>query len=171
MWAVKLLLSQASVTSTKSSSSRRCRKLLRMLEWKSFQRREYCCSPLDEDDEAAMAPVPPGPTAEGTSGAIVLLSLVFATSLAPLALFSFLRVLSLFLLQLPSVSMLLLVLLTGYSYEASSSPAAGSFWLLLLLLLCRCCCCCCSSALHTLVPFLSRAATLAAPESSKDDPR
>jgi hypothetical protein len=72
LWAVKLLLSQASVTSTKSSSSRRCRKLLRMLEWKSFHLREYCCSPLDEDDEAAMAPVPPGPTAEGTSGAIVL---------------------------------------------------------------------------------------------------
>lgn len=43
-----------------------------MLEWKSFHLSEYCCSPLDEDEEAAMASVPSGPTAEGTRGAIVL---------------------------------------------------------------------------------------------------
>lgn len=43
-----------------------------MLEWKSFHLSEYCCSLLDEDEEAAMASVPSGPTAEGTRGAIVL---------------------------------------------------------------------------------------------------
>lgn len=69
--AVKLLLSQASVTSTKSSSSLKFRNVLRILEWKSFHLSEYCCSPLD-DEEAAMASVPSGPTAEGTRGAIVL---------------------------------------------------------------------------------------------------
>lgn len=72
LWAVKLLLSQASVTSTKSSSSLRFRNVLRILEWKSFHLSEYCCSPLDEDEEAAMASVPSGPTAEGIRGAIVL---------------------------------------------------------------------------------------------------
>lgn len=70
--AVKLLLSQASVTSTKSSSSLKFRNVLRILEWKSFHLSEYCCSPLDEDEEAAMASVPSGPTAEGIKGAIVL---------------------------------------------------------------------------------------------------
>nr|CAH7734389.1 unnamed protein product [Callosobruchus chinensis] len=36
--------SHASVTSTKSSASLRCLKEERMLDWKSFQRSEYCCS-------------------------------------------------------------------------------------------------------------------------------
>lgn len=57
--AVKLQLSQASVTSTKSSTSLSWRTELRMLDWKSFHLREYCCSPpVDEDEEAAMASVP-----------------------------------------------------------------------------------------------------------------
>lgn len=67
--AVKVQLSQASVTSTKSSWSLRLRNELRMLKWKSFHLSEYCCSPpLDEDEEAAMASVPLGLT---TRGAIV----------------------------------------------------------------------------------------------------
>lgn len=68
--AVKLQLSQASVTSTKSSTSRSWRTELRMLDWKSFHLSEYCCSPpVDEDEEAAMASVPLRLT---TRGAIVL---------------------------------------------------------------------------------------------------
>lgn len=67
--AVKVRLSQASVTSTKSWWSLRLRNELRMLKWKSFHLSEYCCSPpLDEDEEAAMASVPLGLT---TRGAIV----------------------------------------------------------------------------------------------------
>lgn len=67
--AVKVQLSQASVTSTKSWWSLRLRNELRMLKWKSFHLSEYCCSPpLDEDEEAAMASVPLGLT---TRGAIV----------------------------------------------------------------------------------------------------
>jgi len=66
LWAVKLrLLSQASVTSTKSSSSLKCRNELKMLEWKSFHLNEYCCSPFGEDEEAAMASVPLVLTARG----------------------------------------------------------------------------------------------------------
>lgn len=64
--AVKVQLSQASVTSTKSSFSLRRRNELRMLKWKSFHLSEYCCSPpLDEDEEAAMASVPLGLTIRG----------------------------------------------------------------------------------------------------------
>lgn len=56
----------------KSSSSLKFRNVLRILAWKSFHLSEYCCSPLDEDEDAAMASVPSGPTAEGIKGAIVL---------------------------------------------------------------------------------------------------
>lgn len=44
LWAVKEQPSQAKVTSTKSSSSRRCRNEDSILEWKSFHRSAYCCS-------------------------------------------------------------------------------------------------------------------------------
>lgn len=44
LWAVKEHPSQAKVTSTKSSSSRRCRNEDNILEWKSFHRSAYCCS-------------------------------------------------------------------------------------------------------------------------------
>lgn len=47
LWAVKEQPSHANVTSTKSSSSRKWRKDERMLAWKSFQRRLYCCSGSD----------------------------------------------------------------------------------------------------------------------------
>lgn len=80
--AVKLQLSQASVTSTKSSTSLSWRTELRMLDWKSFHLREYCCSPpVDEDEEAAMASVPLRLT---TRGAIVLALLVTLHPWAPL---------------------------------------------------------------------------------------
>lgn len=54
--------SQANVTSTKSSSSRKCRNDDRIEEWKSFQRSEYCCSgevspPIGQREGAISTPM------------------------------------------------------------------------------------------------------------------
>lgn len=62
LWAVNEQPSQANVTSTKSSSSRRCRKEERMEDWKSFQRRAYCCSgevspPIGQSEGAISTPM------------------------------------------------------------------------------------------------------------------
>lgn len=62
LWAVKEQPSQANVTSTKSSSSLKCRNDDSIDEWKSFHRSEYCCSgevspPIGQSEGAISTPM------------------------------------------------------------------------------------------------------------------
>lgn len=62
LWAVKEQPSHANVTSTKSSSSLKCRNEDSIDEWKSFHRSEYCCSgevspPIGQSEGAISTPM------------------------------------------------------------------------------------------------------------------
>lgn len=64
LWAVNEHPSHANVTSTKSSSSRKCRNDERILAWKSFHRSEYCCSGHESPPIGAAVPSATGNTVQ-----------------------------------------------------------------------------------------------------------